>query len=114
MSFRTTIMTPEARVLDEDVESLVLPGGDGLFGVLDRHAPMVAKLNAGIVTVESGAVTSFYVVGEGLVEVGGNRVLVLTDTAIKAGSLADAEFRREELQRARGRLPLVSVDSLGE
>jgi F-type H+-transporting ATPase subunit epsilon len=112
MAFRLLLMTPESRVLDEDVDGLVLPGADGFFGVLARHAPMVAALSAGVATITRGKEVALYVVGDGGVEVGGNRALIVTEAAVKAADYADAESKLEEYLKERVRSPLVTAGSV--
>ena len=38
------IISPDRVVLDEQVDSVRLPGVDGSFGILPRHAPMIAAI----------------------------------------------------------------------
>ena len=108
MPFRLLMMTPEARVLDEDVDGLVLPGADGFLGVLSHHAPMIAVLAPGVLTATHAGKATQYVVGDGGVEVGDNRVLIVTDMAVKAADPGDAETRLDEYLKDRDRPPLAS------
>jgi F-type H+-transporting ATPase subunit epsilon len=112
MSFRLTMMTPETRLLDEDVDGLVVPGLDGFFGVLSHHAPMVAVLAPGVLTVTRGKEATLYVVGDGGVEIGENRALIVTEMAVRAASPGDAEVKIEEYLKERSLRPLVSTGSM--
>ena len=107
-------MTPESRIVYEEVDGLVVPSGDGFFGVLAHHAPMIGQVSVGILTLQQGAQRSYCVLGDGLVEVGGNRVLILADTALKASDLEDAEVKSEDLRKARGLGPSVAPESLSD
>ena len=92
MSYRLSIMTPEGRCFDGDVESLVAPGVTGFFGVLAHHAPMVAALQAGIAKVGAGDGTMLlFVISGGIAEVKTDGVTVLADTADKADNPFDAD-----------------------
>ncbi len=43
------ILQPEGLVIDSNVESVTLPGRDGSFTLLDRHAPLISVLDKGII-----------------------------------------------------------------
>ena len=90
-TFRTRILTPEKCVFDEEVDALVVPGPAGSFGVLARHAPMIAAVGAGILKVSGEAGTRFIAVSNGLLQAGENAVLLLADSAIPASDEYDAE-----------------------
>ena len=75
------IITPDRKVFEGEVTSAQLPGADGLFEVLNNHAPLISALKEGDVVV-SGATgrTSFHIEG-GVVEVLRNNVIVLAEGA---------------------------------
>ena len=50
-AFQLSIVTPEGQVYEDQVEGVVAPGEWGSFGVLAFHAPMVAALEAGVLSV---------------------------------------------------------------
>ena len=88
------IVSPERTLLTADVESVIVPGTDGSFQMLDNHAPIVSTLISGTVKI-SGVIQdsnslpdSFSVisskeihlsVGSGVVEMKENKVIILTD-----------------------------------
>jgi F-type H+-transporting ATPase subunit epsilon len=78
------ILTPEKRLYTGDVYGIQLPGIDGSFEVLDKHAPLVSALGSGNIKLlmdRSGAnVTNFQVAG-GFIEVLNNKVTVLVEGA---------------------------------
>ena len=91
-SFQLTIVTPAGKRFDGEAESVVAPGEEGVFGVLAYHAPMIAGLRPGVLTVRAGGVSSFFVMGQGVLEVSaGNSVVVLADAAEPAASREEAE-----------------------
>lgn len=89
-TFKLSIRTPEAVVFEGDVESLVVPGLRGLFGVLGGHAPMVAGVSAGVLAVQAAGQPSYFVVGDGTFDVRHNQASLLVDTAEGAASRAEA------------------------
>ncbi len=78
------ILTPEKRIFSEDVYGVQLPGVDGLFEVLDKHAPMVSALGQGTIKVlKDKSSTESYSINSGFVEVLNNRATVLVEGATK-------------------------------
>ena len=78
------ILTPEKKLFSGKVYGVQLPGIDGSFEVLEKHAPLVSALGNGVVKVlndKSGTNTSSYQVNGGFIEVLNNRVIVLVEGA---------------------------------
>ena len=73
------IITPDRKVFEGEVSSARFPGADGLFEVLNNHAPMISALKEGDVVLNGGA-TTFHIEG-GVVEVLRNNVIVLAEGA---------------------------------
>ena len=73
------IVTPDQEIFSGDVSSAIFPGSNGSFGILENHAPMVATLKEGSLTItENGSDRSFEVNG-GVLEVNHNKIIVLAD-----------------------------------
>ena len=84
------LVTPARIMAKQDVEMVVAPGVEGLFGVLPRHAPLLADLVRGVVELhQNGKVTDRYIIDGGLADVSGESVTILAERAIHLGS-ADA------------------------
>ncbi len=77
---RLEIITPERHIYDGETALVQLPGSDGLFEILNNHAPMIASLGNGKVKVQNpdGKLEYFDIRG-GVVEVLNNKILVLAD-----------------------------------
>ena len=103
-TLQCTVVTPERAILDQAAESVVVPAHDGEIGILPGHARILAKLGVGVLRVTSGGQTRRMFIEGGFVQVSGNRVTVLTDTATELDrlDLAAAEVRVDEL-RGKGR-----------
>lgn len=79
------ILTPERKLYSGDVYGVQLPGVDGLFEVLEKHAPMVSALKAGRLKVLKGKnqnESDLYNIQGGFVEVFQNKVTVLVEGAV--------------------------------
>ncbi|MBL8840244.1 MAG: ATP synthase F1 subunit epsilon [Planctomycetes bacterium] len=103
-AFDFEVITPEGSSYRGRVTSLKLPGKKGSFGVLARHAPLVAALDAGLLRLrgEDGKARAF-AVGEGFVEVRRAGVRVLVDFCNARGQI-DAARAEKAAARAKERM----------
>jgi F-type H+-transporting ATPase subunit epsilon len=108
-TFAVSLVTPEGPAFEGEVEMLVVPGAAGEIGVLARHAPLVAMLNAGSTRIyrdrDSEDVLEF-ATGPGFFKVEQDRALALVDDAVEARHIDDARAR-EQLEQARAELERV-------
>ena len=102
-TLKLEIVTPEAITYSEDVEMVTLPSIAGQMGILPRHVPLIAQMVPGEMIVRKDGRDAFVATGEGLIEVTGNRVAILTDLAIPADRIDEAKAE-EARQRAEARL----------
>ena len=102
-TLKLEIVTPEAKVYSEDVDMVTLPGVEGEMGIFPMHVPLMTQLTAGEVGVRKGSQDFFLAVGEGFVEITGEKVSILTDMAIKADDI-DETKAEEARKRAEARL----------
>ena len=101
------LVTPARVMVSQAVEMVTAPGSEGQFGVLARHAPVIANLQLGRVDVyENGQITSSFMIDGGLADVTGDKVVILAQRAedlnkvsaeelkerVKTASEADAVF----------------------
>jgi F-type H+-transporting ATPase subunit epsilon len=96
------IVTPERLAYSDEVDSVQIPGSEGELGILPHHAPLVATLGIGELTIrKGGSEESFAVVG-GFVQVRPDKVVVMAETADMASEidLERAEQARREAERA--------------
>jgi F-type H+-transporting ATPase subunit epsilon len=99
-----TILAPDHEVYRQRISSLIAPGVDGYFGVLARHAPMVAALATGELSLaDDQGRRQFFALGGGFLEVAWDEVTVLADTAEPAVEI-DVARAHEAENRARRRL----------
>jgi F-type H+-transporting ATPase subunit epsilon len=99
------LVAPEAVILAQAVEMVVIPGADGDFGVLPRHAPMIASLRPGVITVYDRQGSAWQprdriFVGAGFAEVTPERVTVLAEDAVPLAEL-DRSAVEQALKDAR-------------
>lgn len=106
------IVTAERVVHSDEVDVVIAPSVDGQLSILPQHAPLMAMLQPGeIIVRKDGQELSLFVSG-GFMEVIGNRVTVLADTAERADEI-DSARAEEARKRAEERiaLPLADIDN---
>jgi F-type H+-transporting ATPase subunit epsilon len=96
------IVTPERRVLDTTVDLVTIPTSSGEVGILPNHAPLISGLKSGVLSYSIGAATEKMVISGGFVEVGVNKVSVLTDIAENVGdiNIEKAKIEQSEAEKA--------------
>lgn len=97
------IVTPKGVIWSGEVNSVTLPGIEGELGVLPGHIPLATRISAGELSVQQGTKNFFLAVGDGFVEVFENNVSVLTDMAIQADGIDEAQAILAQ-QQAEARL----------
>src|SRR6516225_5583769 len=102
-TLRLEIITAVATVFSEDVEMVTLPAVEGEMGILPQHVPLMTQMVPGEMVVRQNGQDRFLAVGEGLVEITGDHVAILTDLAITAENIDEA-MAEEARQRAQTRL----------
>ncbi len=76
------ILTPDKKVFSGDVYGVQLPGINGLFEVLDKHAPLVSALKDGKLKIlKDKTQSTTYTIQSGFVEVLNNKTVVLVEAA---------------------------------
>lgn len=89
------IVTPKGRALSETVDEVNAPAVGGEFGVLPGHLPMLAALRTGIVSYRQGNDSHRCAVGNGFVEAGSNKLLLLTDEFTLRDTIDPIVVRKE-------------------
>ena len=78
--YQLKINTQEKKVFEGAVTSLIVPGSEGYLGVLANHAPLLALLGQGKLTIRKGAETSEFQISGGFLEVHHNQATILADS----------------------------------
>ena len=91
-TFHFDLVSPEKLAFSGEVDQVDVPGIEGDFGVLAGHAPVVAVIRPGILTVTTGGNHQKIFVLCGLAEVSEKGLTVLADVATSIAELDRAEF----------------------
>jgi F-type H+-transporting ATPase subunit epsilon len=108
-TFDLSLVTPEGAAFEGEAEMLIVPGAAGEIGVLARHAPLVAMLQAGETRVKAGGEWTFFATGPGFFKIQRDRALVLVDDAVRDVEI-DVEQARREVEEARAALERADTD----
>jgi F-type H+-transporting ATPase subunit epsilon len=103
MPLTLEIVTPDARVYTDTIDSVVIPTVEGEVGILPGHIPLLAQVEHGELRVTKGSDTQLLAVSGGFVEVEGDKVHVLAEHAISEDKI-DEKAVEEALKRAEKEL----------
>ena len=95
------LVSPERLIMSKDVTMVVVPGSEGLFGVLPRHTSMLSALAPGVVDIyEEELITERLFVVNGFAEVTADRCTVLAEDVIPIENLNPDELE-EKIEEMR-------------
>ncbi len=106
-SFHFELVSPERLVFSGEVQGVILPGSEGQMTVLANHAPLIAALKVGIITIQAAEGNRDILVYGGFAEINGNGATVLAERAenlqdINIASLQDsAKNLRDDMADAK-------------
>jgi F-type H+-transporting ATPase subunit epsilon len=95
------VVTRERKIVEIDVDEVILPGYDGELGILPGHTPLLAMLKIGQMRYRNGATVERLVISWGFAEVLPDRVIVMAETARLPAEIdpAAAEQSRREAEK---------------
>jgi F-type H+-transporting ATPase subunit epsilon len=97
-TFHFELVSPDKISFSGEVDQVDVPGSEGDFGVLAGHAPLIALLRPGLMTVYSGGEQTKLVVLGGFAEVGPDGLTVLADVATSVEDLDRASLQKQIVQ----------------
>jgi F-type H+-transporting ATPase subunit epsilon len=97
-TFQFDLVSPEKLVFSGEVDQVDIPGTEGDFGVMAGHAPTVATIRPGILTILSGGKQEKIVVLGGLAEMSAKGLTVLADVATSVADIDRAQFAKTVAQ----------------
>jgi F-type H+-transporting ATPase subunit epsilon len=92
------LVSPAKLLMSARVDMVVVPGAEGDFGALAEHAPLISTIRPGTVEIhDNGRVSERIFVSGGFAEVGGNRITVLAEEALRLADITqDMVARRRQ------------------
>jgi F-type H+-transporting ATPase subunit epsilon len=101
-TFHFDLVSPEKIAFSGEVEQVDIPGVEGDFGVMAGHAPLVASVRPGIMTVTVGGKHEKIIVLGGLAEISEKGLTVLADTATSMQDLDREVFANQIAEMEEG------------
>lgn len=105
-----TVVTRERKIVDTQVDEVILPASDGEVGVLPGHTPLLATLRIGPLRYRTGARVERLVISWGFAEVLPDRVIVLAERGFLPTEIDRAEAERERIAAEKEIADLSSHD----
>ena len=102
-TLKLEIVTPEAKVYSEDVDMVTLPGTEGEMGIYPMHIPLMTQVAAGEIIARKDGRENYLAVGDGFVQITGDKVAIMTDMAVEADNIDEVQAE-EARKRAEARL----------
>ena len=100
MPLTLEIVTPEARVYSDTIDTVVIPTVDGEIGVLPGHIPLLTQVDHGELRVTKGGVTQLLAISGGFAQIVADKISVLAEGAIQEEKIdehaAEAAMKRAE------------------
>jgi F-type H+-transporting ATPase subunit epsilon len=103
MPLTLEIVTPEAKVYSDTIDTVVIPTVEGEIGILPGHIPLLTQVEHGELRVSKGATTLMLVVSDGFAQIDNDRVRVLAEYAITEEKI-DEHAVEDALKRAEKEL----------
>ncbi|MEI8089132.1 MAG: ATP synthase F1 subunit epsilon [Opitutaceae bacterium] len=99
MALTLEIVTPEARVYSDTIDTVVIPTVDGEIGILPGHIPLLTQVEHGELRVTKGSTVLLLAVGGGFAQISGDKISVLAEHAI-AEEKIDEKAAEQAIHRA--------------
>jgi len=110
MSLQLTIVTPQGQAFAGRVDTVVLPGSEGDFGVLEGHERFLSALRIGSVSIQAEGATQWAAVSQGFADVSGEAVVLLVDKCQLAAEIETSKIE-QSLASAEAALAELSASS---
>ncbi len=103
MPLTLEIVTPEAKVYSDTIDSVVIPTVEGEIGVLPGHIPLLTQIEQGELRITKGSSSSLLAISGGFAQIDGDRVRVLAEHAITEAKI-DEHAVEDAMKRAEQQL----------
>ncbi len=109
-TFPCSLITPEGILFEGQVTRVILTAHDGQLAILPNHAPLICRLGAGRLRLDTREGIRTWFVDHGVAHLGSGQLLVLTEVALRPEEL-NRQHALEMLEEAR-RMPTDTDESL--
>ena len=114
MTIRCEIVSQDRNVFSGEAEMVILPGVEGVMGILPHHSPVLTTLTFGIITVVTKNEREYFTVAGGVAEVQPDQVTILADAAenVEEIDIARAESAKNRAENLLGDKSVMSQEDL--
>ncbi len=104
------IVTPSEMLFTESVDMVVIPGSEGFFGVLPRHAATLASLQRGRVDIyNNGSITRRFFIDGGVADVLPERVIILAERAVDLDAVSLQQLEEQAVNATQSESSFVNA-----
>jgi len=100
MVMNIRVLTPTRVICSTSADEVILPGLNGLVGVLDGHATLVTALDTGLLRIKLKETWTPIILCGGLAEIDRNRVTVLVNSVEEFTDDVELRGATKELEKA--------------
>ena len=113
MTIRCEIVSQDRIVFQGDADIVLLPGKEGMMGILPNHSPVLTTLQFGVITVRGNGEELFFTVAGGVAEVQPDQVTILADAAenVDEINIQRAEEAKRRAEEMLSKVPPQDTDS---
>ena len=94
MSIKCDIVSQDRMVFNGEAEMVLIPGSEGVMGILPNHTPVLTTFNFGIITVITKKDRNYFTVAGGIAEVQPDLITILADAAENVEELDESRAER--------------------
>ena len=108
-----SLVSPERELFSGEVDQVDVPGTEGDFGVLANHAPFMAAIRTGAITVHNDNENTQYMIRGGFADVTPDGLTILAEQAKPIGEVT-SDFLQHEIEEAKIALEAAEGDAKEE
>ena len=110
-SFEIAIVTPEGPAFIGQCVQALVPGNEGIFGVLAKHMNLISSVKPGLVTIDTDMEQPIkIVVSDGIAEVNDGNLSILVEQSIQVEEI-DLELTKDELESVKQKLEKAELET---
>ena len=109
-SINIELVTPSEMLFTDTADMVVVPGSEGVFGVLPRHAATLANLQRGKINVyHNGSITRRFFIDGGVADVLPERVIILAERAVDLDSVSIQQLEERAVNATESEVSFITA-----
>ena len=104
------LVTPSEMLFADNADMVIVPGSEGIFGVLPRHAAILANLQQGEISVyNNGSITRRFFIDGGVADVLPQRVIILAERAVDLDAVSIQQLEEQVVNASETEASFVTA-----